>query len=249
MTYYTLTLEANPDDQGIGNWKRAIDHVLAFPQECEAVDEWNFNRYNGEIETRFDITHDAEEDVKAVAERMRNRGEIQGYEPGEWNEPDFVQSAHAIATECAIRFRTRVDDIDDLDELMSAETILRLLGENNQYQWFASMYCLIGVFLDNLGSQHRIVWDYKRKSWMDFSKIQKAASACVTQEMQERASRVDDEDLPSFTERFVHLFLNCIGWQKVPVQINDENQLIEVERHVNQRFLFSTVWNQLGHWD
>lgn len=246
MSYVVVSITLREDDRGVGNWTRPIDIARGISLQVEAQD-WNFNRYDGRVNLRFDIKDTETEELREVADNLVSREGIEEYETESWSELGFVELAHSISTECAVRFREESGSRSELSNVMSAESLIDLVQSNDQHKLFSTLYCFLHFLLQELDFRHAIIWDYQRQSLIEPEVMEEVAESCVTEGMRERVNEIEDRDMPSFCQRFVHLFINCIGWQKAGLRASGgETQTINIEANVRSRLLQSVFWNQLA---
>lgn len=248
MSYYTINLELNKQEPL--DWKAPIEIAASLHAKSKPEARWNFNRYNNRISVRFDIEEQGKEHVEKVAQKMSMEGLINSYNwcEGAWDEPKFVQIAHEIATDCALKFKDEVNRDQELDEWMSLPKLNALAQQGELYKLISFFYCLTHSLLDILDFSFEWIWEYKRHITEDLeTKIRAVASASILTSTLEQVNRINREDYPSFVERFIHLFFNCISRQNVPLQQSDGQKInFLIEPRVTREILDSVLWYELG---
>lgn len=246
MTYYSLILILRKEDMGLQNWKKPIDIASSLSSDIQS-EKWNFNRFNGTIEVRFDIPEEKMNKLEKIGNEMKERDEIENYKVGKWSQPDFIQISHYVSSECAVKFSEEVARDPELSEALFIEKIISTEQED-QNKLFSFYYCLVHSFLKLLNFDPELIWEYKRKSLIDFERVMEIAKNCIDEKMRKEVNKIDKEDMPSFCERFVHLFFNCIGWQKVPLEKKEgEIQIVDVESNVRNMLYLSVMWSYLSN--
>lgn len=248
MVYKKMDLFLNKED--FYNQIKSIEIAEEIPSKIkEGLEGWNFNKYSRKkkftkITVRFDF-RDGEKQKKAqaLAEKLKERGVIESYsELEKWEEPEFVIKAHEIITNYAIEFK----------KMAKKPNIKRILEFRNyegyKVQHIISLfYCLIASLLKNLGFEQGVIWAYKRHienapSPIQYEEIREMTREWVKESDKKRVKNIDKNNLPSFVERFTHLFFNCTGFQVVK---KTRKKRIRLEPKVKFKMLFSELWSKI----
>lgn len=243
MSYQQLNLYVEKND--FENIKKTIDLAVCIPSRLkDDLEGWAFSKYSeGGPRIAVRLNFKREEDMKKaedLAEELKKSGRIQKYDwqPEGWGGPDFVIKAAEIATECSCKFRELLEKYPVINDTLTKE-----IAQDTKRP-ISFLYCLLSSLLDTLANV-TIIWEYQRWSRIPYEKVKKMTAGWITSK-----PSISDEQYPSFLERFVHHFLNCIGMREIlfikETGGEKKEKRIHIEGEVTAYLLFSKLWSTLA---
>jgi len=192
-------------------------------------------------------TQEGKKKTEEIAKQLKERGEIEEFYwlDDLWREPEFTVVAHEIATKCALKFKELLEYNTGIRNIVRGE-FDSYLREFEFYRLLSFFYNLTSSLLANLHFDLNIIWEYERHSPIRYEEVKGMTSQWVSEEDREMVKRLNKPNIPSFLERFIHTFFNCLGLQWIPVRINEEIRHTYLEGEVIRRILDSQLWFELG---
>lgn len=214
MTYVFVELELNLADyhnlstvmelySTIVGAVRAEDLVSSNFNKYWSPDSWKANPLSEEIFPRISVRVDVKDMEAAKASilgkadelvrtgRVRHHGTVK-----DWNEPDLVVRAHELGTNWAV--------------IMAGELRKDGLREYLQQNREKFLLHLLLEALGQAGLKASIPWTYLRPQPGEPPVEVKEAAILLGEEFRRAGEEVRGD--PDFLERFLHAFLNCMGF-------------------------------------
>ncbi|MFQ6055258.1 MAG: hypothetical protein ACE5KT_02370 [Methanosarcinales archaeon] len=188
------------EEAGFNMAKRMIEETKDF------IDKYNFNRYTEtplpHVSVRLKFKNSKKEDgliaAKTVAHELKDEGLVECYCDQPYSETPMVMAASELASKCALIIKEKVEEYPQTTFIY------------NKYK-----HEFVARFLSNFISNFGVSEYSPSPANNELQRKVNEISALCTSKVKNEINEVQDfvqRDFISFNERFIHLFLNCLGF-------------------------------------